>query len=67
VQSSEACCITIVADARDNKHLYEEVFNSYYEWGEKLRTEGLPASSFGLKLIPFNIMHTTDLKAACYF
>jgi hypothetical protein len=25
VQSSKLCCITIIVDARDNEHLYEEV------------------------------------------
>jgi hypothetical protein len=66
VQSSELCAITIIADARDNKHLYEEVFNDFYEWGEKLRTEGLPESRFGPKLHPFSVTHNTDLKAAWY-
>jgi hypothetical protein len=28
--------------------------------------EGLCESQFGPKLMPFNLMHTTDLKAAWY-
>jgi hypothetical protein len=66
VQSSELCCITIIADARDDKHLYEGVFNDYYKWGDLLRTEGLAESPFGPKLMPFCVTHNTDLKAAWY-
>jgi hypothetical protein len=36
MQSKEICCIMIIADAKDSKHLYEEVFKEYYEWGEQL-------------------------------
>jgi hypothetical protein len=64
IQSSEVCCITIIADARDNKQLYEDVFKDYYNWAVKLRTEGLRESHFGPELMPFNLTHTTDLKAA---
>jgi hypothetical protein len=66
VQTREVCCVMIIADAKDNKHLYEDVFKDYYEWGEKLRLEGLPASDFGPKLCPFTVTHTTDMKAAWY-
>jgi hypothetical protein len=54
----------IIADAKDNKHLYEDVFKQYYEWGEKLRLEGLAESELGPKLMPFTVTHTTYLKAA---
>jgi len=60
------CCLMIIADAIDNKHLYEEVFKDYYDWGEKLRREGLPESYLGPKLMPFEVSHTTDMKAAWY-
>ncbi len=36
VQTREVCCIMIIADAKDNKHLYEDVFKEYYEWGKSL-------------------------------
>jgi hypothetical protein len=36
MQSKEICCIMIIADAKESKHLYEEVFKEYYEWGEQL-------------------------------
>jgi hypothetical protein len=66
VQTREVCCIMIIADAKDNKHLYEDVFKEYYEWGEKLRLEGLAESALGPKLLPFQVTHTTDLKAAWF-
>jgi len=66
IQTSEICCVMIIADATDNKHLYQEVFKEYYDWGEKIRMEGLPASPLGPKLMPFKVTHTTDMKAAWY-
>ena len=66
VQTKEVCCVMVIAYAKDNKHLYEEVFEEYYEWGENLRLVGLPESPLGPRLMPFNVSHTTDLKAAWY-
>jgi hypothetical protein len=54
----------IIADTKDNKHLYEDVFKDYFHWGERLRQEGLSASQFGPKLCPFIVTHITDMKAA---
>jgi len=36
IQTKEVCCVMIIADAKDNKHLYEDVFKQYYDWGEML-------------------------------
>jgi hypothetical protein len=66
IQSREVCCAMIIADAKDNKHLYEYVFQEYYQWGERLRLEGLPASQYGPKLCQFTVTHTTDMKAAWF-
>jgi hypothetical protein len=55
-----------MADATNNKHLYKDIFNKYYQWGDKLRLEGLPESSLGPRLMPFSVTHTTDMKAAWY-
>jgi hypothetical protein len=66
IQTKEVCCMMIIADAKDNKHLYEDVFKEYYDWGEKIRHEGLAASEFGPKLMPFTITHTPDLKGAWF-
>ncbi len=62
MQTKEVCCVMIIADAKDNTHLYEDVFKEYYNWGEKLRRGGLAASEFRTKLMPFIVTHTPDLK-----
>ena len=66
MQTREVCCVMMIADAKDNKHLYEDVFREYYEWGEKLRLEGLAESELGPKLMPFNVTHTPDMKGAWF-
>jgi len=66
IQSSEMCCILIIADARDKKELYEDVFREFYEWGNRLQVSGLPASDGEPALLPFVVTHTTDLKASWY-
>jgi hypothetical protein len=60
------CCILIIADARDKKELYEDVFREFYQWGDRIRAFGLPASDGEPALHPFHITHTTDLKASWY-
>jgi hypothetical protein len=64
IQSSEMCCILVIADARDKKELYEEVFKEFDDWGERLRTIGLPESDGNPALRPFAVTHNTDLKAS---
>jgi hypothetical protein len=56
----------IIANAIDNKHLYKDVFKGFYEWGEKIRREGVPASYLGPSLLPFKVTHSADMKAAWY-
>jgi hypothetical protein len=56
----------IIADAIDNKHLYEDVFKGFCEWGEKIRHEGVPASDLGPALMPLKVTHNADMKAAWY-
>jgi hypothetical protein len=34
----------MIADAVDSKQLYEDVIKDFYEWGNNLRLNGLPAS-----------------------
>ena len=64
VQSQEVCFIMIVADARDKKELYQDVFADFYQWGESLRTTGLPTSIHGPALKPFDLTHCSDMKAS---
>jgi len=54
IQSSQMCCILIIADARDKKDMYEEVFREFYEWGDLISREGLPADGDEPALLPFN-------------
>jgi hypothetical protein len=63
IQSSEMCCILFIADAWDKKELYEEVFKTFYEWGNKINTTGLPVSNGEPALLPFVVTHTTDKKS----
>ena len=64
IQSSEMCCILVIADARDKKEMYEEVFREFYDWGKRIGDVGLPASDGNPALVPFHVTHTTDLKAS---
>ena len=66
MQSSEMCCILIIADARDKKELYEDVFREFYQWGSAIAAVGLPATETEPALQPFTVTHTTDLKASWY-
>jgi len=64
IQSSEMCCILVIADARDKKEMYEEVFKEFYDWGHSIGSVGLPASDGNPALAPFFVTHTTDQKAS---
>jgi hypothetical protein len=66
LQSSDVCCIMMIADAVDSKQLYEDVIKDFYEWGNNLQLNGLPASDLGPKLMPFQVLFTNDLKATWY-
>jgi hypothetical protein len=66
IQSSEMCCILIIADAHDKKDLYEDIFRGFYDRGSLISTVGLPADGNEPALRPFVVTHTTDLKASWY-
>jgi hypothetical protein len=34
IQSSEVCCVIIIADAVDSKDICTDVFKEYYDWGK---------------------------------
>jgi hypothetical protein len=63
VQSSQVCCVMVIADARDRKDLYENVFRDFYDWGKQLASHGLPAEGDEPALQPFLLTHTSDMKA----
>jgi hypothetical protein len=66
VQSFELCSIMMIADARDSKDLYEDVFKLFYEWGKDIGRQGLPEVNGMPALQPFNVLHNSDKKAAWY-
>ncbi len=66
LQSSDVCCIMMIANAVDSKQLYENVIKDFYKWGNNLRLNGLPASDLGPKLMPFQILFMNDVKATWY-
>jgi hypothetical protein len=66
VQSFELCSIMMIADARDSKDLYEDVFKVFYEWGKDIGRQGLPEVNGMPALQPFNVVHNSDQKAAWY-
>jgi hypothetical protein len=66
VQSFELCALMIIANARDTKALYEDVYKDFYDWGKKISSEGLPDENGEPELRPFNLTHNSDMKAAWY-
>ena len=64
MQSREMCCILVIADARESKSLYIDVFKEYYGIAEMLQKEGLPESKNSPALKPFDLMYPQDLSSA---
>jgi hypothetical protein len=64
VQSRELCAILVMADAKDSKELYNDVFKEFYEYSEKLRRFGMEASESEPELKPFIVTHPQDMKSA---
>jgi hypothetical protein len=64
VQSRELCAIMVMADAKDSKELYDEVFSEFYAYTERLRIEGMSASDDGEPALkPFKVAHPQDMKS----
>ena len=57
------CCVMVIADARDKKELYEDVFRDFYDWGRQLAVNGIPATDTEPALRPFTVTHGSDMKA----
>jgi hypothetical protein len=63
LQSRELCAIMVLADAKDSKDLYEDVFRDFYLYLERLRIHGMPECDGEPALKPFQVMHPQDMKS----
>jgi hypothetical protein len=63
MQSRELCAILVMADAKDSKELYNDVFREFYNYAEKLRIYGMEASDGEPALKPFTVTHPQDMKS----
>jgi len=64
VQFRELCAILVMADAKDSKELYYDVFKDFYEYSEKLRQYGMEAYGTEPALKPFLVTHPQDMKSS---
>jgi hypothetical protein len=53
----------MIADARDNKALYEDVFKEFYDWGKQISISGIAGVNGEPDLMPFKVVHNSDMKA----
>lgn len=63
MQSRELCAILVMADAKDSKELYSEVFKDFYDYAERLRIHGMPMCDGEPALKPFAAAHPQDMKS----
>jgi hypothetical protein len=64
MQSRELCAILVMADAKDSKELYYDIFKEFYDYSEKLRVHGMEAKDGEPALKPFLSSHPQDMKSA---
>jgi hypothetical protein len=64
VQSRALYAILVMADAKDSKDLYYDVFKDFYEYSEKLRQYGMEANGGEPALKPFLVTHPQDMKSS---
>jgi hypothetical protein len=64
MQSRELFSILVMADAKDLKELYSDVFKDLYEYAERLRIHGMPECDGEPALKPFTSLHPQDMKFA---
>jgi hypothetical protein len=64
IQSSEICCILVIADARDKKSCTKKYSKNFMNGGKELVQKNLLASNGNPALRPFFVTHTTDQKAS---
>jgi hypothetical protein len=63
MQSRELCAILVMADAKDSKELYSDVFKDFYEYAERLWIYGMPECDGEPALRPFTSLHPQDMKS----
>ena len=63
MQSRELCAILVMADAKDSKELYSDVFKDFYDYAERLRIHGMPQRDGEPALKPFAAAHPQDMKS----
>ncbi len=64
MQSRELCTILVIADARDSKTLYYDVFRDFFDYAKKIGEHGIEANNGEPKLQPFIISYPQDMKSA---
>jgi hypothetical protein len=64
VQSRELCAILVMADEKDSKELYYDVFHDFYDYSKRLHLFGMPARDGEPALQPFLVSHPQDMKTA---
>jgi hypothetical protein len=64
-ESGAVCCaILVMADTKDSKELYSNVFKEFYEYSDKLCQLGMDAAVSEPALKPFIVTHPKDMKSA---
>jgi len=63
MQSRELCAILVMADAKDSKEVYDDMFKDFYNYAESLRVHGMPACNGKPALKPFLVAHPQDMKS----
>jgi hypothetical protein len=64
VQSRELCTILVIADTKDSKELYNDVFKEFYEYSKQLRQLKMEEKDGEPALQPFLVTHPQDMKYA---
>jgi hypothetical protein len=64
IQYRKLCAILVMADAKDSTALYYDAFRDFYDFSERLRQFGMPASDGEPALQPFIVSHLQDMKSA---
>jgi hypothetical protein len=64
VQSRELCIILVMADVKDSKQLYNDVFKEFYDYSKQLHQFGMEEKEGEPALQPFLVTRPQDRKSA---